>query len=62
MLTRLERQQPWTDFGDRNVTVTRGTVHLWGLVDSDEERKAFIALAETVPRVARLSDEMFRTY
>jgi CBS domain-containing protein len=61
LLARLE-QQSWTDFGDRNVTVARGTVHLWGLVGSDEERKALVALAETVPGVARVSDEMFRTY
>jgi CBS domain-containing protein len=61
LLARLE-QQSWTDFGDRNITVSRGTVHLWGLVSSDEERRALIALAETVPGVARVSDEMFRTY
>ena len=61
LLARLE-QQPWTDFDDRNITVSRGTVHLWGLVSSEEERKALIALAESVPGVVRVSDEMFRTY
>jgi CBS domain-containing protein len=36
----------------------RATAHLWGLVGSDEERKALIALAETVPGVARVSEEI----
>jgi CBS domain-containing protein len=58
LLDRL-KQQLWTDFGTRNVIVSRGEVHLWGLVSSDSERKALIALAESVPGVARVSDEMF---
>ena len=39
LLSRLG-DQPWTDFGSRNVIVTGGAVHLWGLVGSEEERKA----------------------
>jgi osmotically-inducible protein OsmY len=58
LLNRL-MQQPWTDFGARNVIVRRGEVHLWGLVSSDSERKALIALAETIPGVTRVADEMF---
>lgn len=62
LLDRLEKQQSWTDFGGRNVIVTGGTVHLWGLISSEPERKALIALAEGVPGVRRVSDEMFATY
>jgi len=58
LLNRL-KQQVWTDFGSRNIIVRRGEVHLWGLVSSDSERKALIALAESVPGVTRVVDEMF---
>jgi CBS domain-containing protein len=61
LLARLE-QQPWTDFGSRNVTVGDHVVHLWGLVGSPEERKALLALAESVPGVARVCDEMISAY
>ncbi|HUH86302.1 MAG TPA: CBS domain-containing protein [Stellaceae bacterium] len=57
LLSRLEKQT-WTDFGSRNVIVSDGTVHLWGLISSEPERKALIALAESVPGVVRVSDEM----
>jgi osmotically-inducible protein OsmY len=33
-------------------------VHLWGLVGSEAERKALLALAENVPGVSRVADEM----
>jgi CBS domain-containing protein len=61
LLDRL-KQQPWTDFGARNVIVSGGEVHLWGLVNSDSERRALIALAENVPGVTRVADEMFGSY
>ena len=61
LLSRLP-QQSWTDFGSRNITVSGGVVHLWGLVGSEAERKALLALAEGVPGVARVSDEMIPGY
>jgi CBS domain-containing protein len=61
LLSRLE-QQSWTDFGSRNVTVGDHVVHLWGLVGSPEERKALLALAESVPGVTRVCDEMISAY
>jgi len=61
LLTQLG-EQDWTDFGSRNVIVTDGVVHLWGLVRSEEERKALTALAEGVPGVVGLSDEMIPAY
>jgi predicted transcriptional regulator len=61
LLARLE-QQSWTGFGSRNVIVTGGVVHLWGLVGSEAERKALVALAEGVPGVVRVSDEMIAAY
>jgi CBS domain-containing protein len=61
LLSRL-REQTWTDFGSRNITVSDGVVHLWGLVGSEAERKALLALAEGVPGVVRVSDEMIPAY
>jgi CBS domain-containing protein len=61
LLARL-REQSWTDFGSRNITVTERVVHLWGLVGSAAERIALLALAESVPGVARVSDEMIAAY
>jgi len=61
LLSRLA-DQSWTDFGSRNVIVSGGIVHLWGLVKSEEERKALTVLAEGVPGVAGVSDEMITTY
>lgn len=61
LLKRLG-QQPWTDFGTRNVIVNEGVVHLWGLTYSEEEHKALIALAEGVPGVVRVEDEMIPSY
>jgi CBS domain-containing protein len=57
LLDRLG-QQRWTDFGSRNVTVQDGVVHLWGLVGSDAERTALIALAQDVRGVSSVADEM----
>lgn len=61
ILSRLA-DQSWTDFGDRNVTVVDGEVHIWGLVGSPEERTALTALIETVPGVVGVKDEMFPAY
>jgi osmotically-inducible protein OsmY len=37
-------------------------VHLWGLVGSEAERKALLALAESVPGVSWVADEMIPAY
>jgi osmotically-inducible protein OsmY len=54
--------QKWTDFGDRNVVVVNGVVHLWGLVGTPDERKALTALAENAPGVTGVRDEMIPAY
>ena len=61
LLSRLE-QQRWTDFGSRNIIVSDGKVHLWGLIGSPAERTALIALAEDVPGVTEVVDEMIPAY
>lgn len=61
VLKRLE-QQPWTDFDSRNVIVADGKIHIWGLVGSEEERKALNSLAEGVPGAKAVVDEMIPAY
>ena len=61
ILARLA-EQPWTNFGERNVVVSNGVVHLWGLVGSPDEHKALLALAENVEGVREVSDEMIASY
>jgi CBS domain-containing protein len=61
LLDRLG-QEDWTDFGERNVIVSGGIVHLWGLVGSPQEHKALLAIAEGVPGVATVADEMIPAY
>ncbi len=61
LLSRLETQS-WTDFGSRNVIVSDGKVHLWGLVSSPAEREALVAIAEGVPRVTGVVDETIPAY
>jgi CBS domain-containing protein len=41
-----------------NVTVHEGTVDLWGLINSDEERKAARIAVEVVPGVQGINDYM----
>jgi CBS domain-containing protein len=62
LLDRLKQQQRWTDFGERNIIVQDGVVHLWGLISSDAERKALAALAEGIPGVVSVCDEMIPAY
>jgi CBS domain-containing protein len=61
LLERLGHQD-WTDFGERNIIVHSGIVRLWGLVGSQEEHRALIALAEGVPDVVSVADEMIPSY
>jgi CBS domain-containing protein len=61
LLDRLEHPD-WIDFGERNVIVSSGVVHLWGLVGSQDEHKALLALPEGVPGVVSVSDEMIPGY
>jgi CBS domain-containing protein len=61
LLARLA-EQDWTGFGARNIIVTDGVVHLWGMVGSEDEREALTALAEETPGVVSVCDEMIPSY
>jgi CBS domain-containing protein len=61
LLSRVA-QQRWTGFSERNVVVSGGVVHLWGLVGSPEERHAITTLAAEIPGVSNVVDEMIAGY
>ena len=53
-------QQNWPRACNLNVTVSNGVVDLWGLIDSEDERKALRVAAENVPGVAQVNDHLVR--
>ena len=58
------RKQSWAGLPDEgNVIVDNGVVHLWGIIQSEEERKAMIVAAENTPGVKQVVDHMgYRVY
>jgi len=50
------RDQNWTDTTEDRVVVAKGIVHLWGLVRSEEERRALRIAAENTPGVRGVED------
>ena len=53
-------QQPWAHTYRLNVTVTNGIVDLWGMVESEQERKAITIAAEAIPGVTLVNDHLMR--
>lgn len=51
-------KEPWAASALVNVIVTDGVVHLWGVVDTDEQRKAFKVAAEEIPGVKDIEDHL----
>ena len=52
--------QPWADTHQLNVTVTDGVVSLWGIANSETERKAIRVAAEAMPGVRAVNDHLAR--
>ncbi len=53
------RSQPWGRMATRGtVMVENGTVHLWGTVMDEAERRACVIAAEAVPGVKTVADHM----
>ena len=51
------REQKWaTDASESRVVVTGGIVHLWGIVRSEDERRALRVAAENTPGVRGIED------
>ena len=50
------KHQPWFTIGEYNVLVLEGTVHYWGPVNSEAERKALMVAAKNIPGVLGVED------
>jgi CBS domain-containing protein len=52
------RAQPWAEVAPENVTVKDGVVHLWSSYMSQEEKRALIVAAESIPGVRSVEEHM----
>jgi CBS-domain-containing membrane protein len=57
LLTHLKTQR-WTHIDLLNATVTDGVVDLWGVSNSDSEKKAIRVAAEAMPGVRAVNDHL----
>jgi len=51
-------EQGWAASAIINVQVTSGTAYLWGVVDSDDQRKAIMVAVKGVPGVRAIEDHL----
>ncbi len=52
------RKQPWLDASYVNVMVKDGAVELWGIVESEDKRRALRILVEEEPGVKNVADRL----
>lgn len=57
LLAHLNKQ-PWAHTNLMNITVANGVVDLWGLIESDAERKAIRVAAEATDGVSAVNDNL----
>jgi len=50
--------ESWAHLATKSIIVENGVVHLFGFVDSDEERTALRLAAENVPGVKAVEDHL----
>lgn len=52
------KNEEWAMSAIVNVIVSEGVVHLWGVIDSDEQRRALRVAAENIPGVSAVEDHL----
>ena len=57
LLAELKAQK-WAEVSPANITVKDGVVHLWSSYFSEQEKRALVIAAETIPGVRRVEDHM----
>jgi osmotically-inducible protein OsmY len=57
LLAELKAQK-WAEVSPANITVKDGVVHLWSSYYSDQEKRALVVAAESIPGVRRVEDHM----
>lgn len=58
VILKQARAEPWADIVMLNVVVHGGDVELWGITSSEEQRNAMRVLAEGVPGVRSVRDNL----
>jgi CBS-domain-containing membrane protein len=61
ILDRLNAEleaQPWANLRTKSIVVEKGIVHLFGLVHTEDERRALRVAAENVPGVIGIDDHL----
>lgn len=56
------KAQPWAHTALLNITVNNGIVDLWGITDSEEERRAVRVAAENMAGVCAVNDNLVRRF
>lgn len=54
----LLKHEEWAQSAVINVIVSDGVVHLWGVIDSDEQRQALRVAAENIPGVKSVEEHL----
>jgi osmotically-inducible protein OsmY len=57
-LTNELEEQPWAHLAAKNIVVENGVVHLFGIVQSEEERHALRLAAESQAGVKAVEDHL----
>lgn len=57
LLAELKAQK-WAEVSPANITVKDGVVHFWSSYYSDQEKRALVVAAESIPGVRRVEDHM----
>jgi CBS domain-containing protein len=52
------KNEEWAMSAIVNVIVSDGVVHLWGVIDTDEQRQALRVAAENIPGVTAIEDHL----
>ena len=50
--------QKWAEVSPANIIVKDGVVHLWSSYFSEQEKRALVVAAETIPGVRGVEDHM----
>ena len=59
LLAELKAQR-WAEVSPANIIVKDGIVHLWSSYLSEQEKRALVVAAESIPGVRRVEDHMRR--
>ena len=62
LLVEKLRHEPWADLSRINIVVSDGTVHLWGIVTNDDQRRALRVAAEEIPGVKGVEEHFSPRY